>query len=60
LLKKDHIDAKEINWDGSHVAITKQSQDVSSQVYMMQNYDKMHLTYKKLNWFQKVFKIKTP
>ncbi|MDA0871993.1 MAG: polyphosphate kinase 1 [Firmicutes bacterium] len=60
VLKKDHIDAKEINWDGSHVAIPNQSQDVSSQVYMMQHYDKMHPTYKKLNWIQKILKIKTP
>lgn len=60
VLKKDHIDAKEINWDGSHVPIPNQSQDVSSQVYMMKHYDKMHPSNKKLNWFQKVLKIKTP
>ena len=60
VLKKDHIDAKAINWDGSHVSIPNQSQDVSSQVYMMQHYDQMFPAFKKLNWFQKVFKIKTP
>lgn len=60
VLKKDHIDAKKINWDGAHVSIPNQSLDVSSQVYMMQYHESMHPNYKKLNWFQRLFKIKTP
>ncbi len=60
VLKKDHIDAKEILWDGSHVAIQNQSQDLSSQAYMMNFHDQMYPKEKKRNWIIQLLKIKTP
>lgn len=50
VLKKDHIDAKQLNWDGTHVPIQNQTSDVSSQSYMMLHYLKMFPTEKKQHW----------
>lgn len=60
VLKKDHLDAKAINWDGTHVPIPNQSQDVSSQKYMMEYYEQMLPLDNNRNWLQTLFKIKTP
>lgn len=55
-LKKDNIDAKQLDSEGEHRPIYKQSNDLSSQTYMIENYLDIAPRYKEKTWIEKILK----
>lgn len=55
-LKKDNIDAKQLDFEGEHKPIYKQSNDLNSQSYMIEHYLDMAPRYKEKTWIEKILK----